>query len=489
MKHACLLVLLAACGDSGVLDFKPVIEGPDPSSMEDAVAFPSIDEFDLAVANEGDATDIVSTRFAPGEDVSLVGIPFGDHLVLHAHGARVNLPVAYGRTCPFSLAADEPAPAPHLFFSRSAKFGTYTATRDGEPAASLPRQGGTGLNYLGNALFVGGFDASSDVPEIFNPSTGELTQLSPVRHREGAVAALLGNPAQPLILLIGGTESETPTTYYELIDPTAVNQVTRTVDAHFSRSGLTATTLSDGRVVVIGGSSTSGVSGDIYQVLIEDLDVQIQQTTTLVHARTGHTATPLGNTLGAPVLIAGGTDGVSATPVDVAELYKPLQGALADPATFSPVMKHPRTRHQAVRMADDSVVFIGGVDSNGAPVRALERFTLEEGFTDLTDENHHAVSLDPTFGVLGITITRLPDDRVLLTGGQAELNGTSVNTSLLLRLDPRSGTIDLVPTDSLQFGRAGHQAVLMCDGTVLVAGGSAASLAFERYNPNDAGRR
>ncbi|HEY4183287.1 MAG TPA: hypothetical protein VGM90_40970 [Kofleriaceae bacterium] len=494
MKRAVLAsVLLAACAGDGTLDFKPVIEGP-ITEDSDALAFPVIDEFDLSVANEGDSGDIVSNRFKPGDDVSLVGIPFGDHLVMHASGARVDLPVAYGRTCGFSLAAGAPPPAPHLFFSRTAKFATFDAGDGNDGIASpIPRLDGTALNYLGSALLIGGTNPESNVPEMYEPSTGVLTRMAPVRPRIGAIAALVGSPAQPKILLIGGTELGSPTTFYELIDPTAVdatNQVTRTPDVHFSRNGLTATTLSDGRVVVVGGASaTQPVSSDIYQVTLEDVDVRIEQEASLVHARTGHTATPLGSSIGAPVLIAGGTDGVSATPVDVAELYKPLQGTLADPATFAPVMKHPRTRHQAVRMADDSVLFIGGVDASGTPVRALERFTLEEGFTDLADEQGHPVSLEPSFGVIGINVTKLPDDRVLLTGGQADTNGPSVLTALLLRLDPLTGTIDLVPTDSLQFARTNHQATVMCDGTVLISGGNPAGIKLERYNPPATGRR
>ena len=92
-------------------------------------------------------------------------------------------------------------------------------------------------------------------------------------------------------------------------------------------------------------------------------------------------------------------------------------------------------------------------------------------------------------GLTELTATPLPDGRVLLAGGR-DADGNPVATVLIARLDPLSGLVDIVATDDLSVPRAGHAAVALCDGTVLVVGGTDdASAAAERYNPPSIGRR
>jgi hypothetical protein len=49
--------------------------------------------------------------------------------------------------------------------------------------------------------------------------------------------------------------------------------------------------------------------------------------------------------------------------------------------------------------------------------------------------------------------------------------------------------VDLAATDRLAAPRAGHQATLLCDGTVMLVGGTATPSPSERYNPPAQGRR
>ena len=49
--------------------------------------------------------------------------------------------------------------------------------------------------------------------------------------------------------------------------------------------------------------------------------------------------------------------------------------------------------------------------------------------------------------------------------------------------------VRVVRTDPLQVPRSGQQATLLCDGTVLVSGGTAGAASFERYNPPAFNRR
>jgi hypothetical protein len=145
-------------------------------------------------------------------------------------------------------------------------------------------------------------------------------------------------------------------------------------------------------------------------------------------------------------------------------------------------MKIPRHHHVATLMPDGSVLVIGGLDAAGQPVRTLELFSVDGGFTAVGD-------LPPGAGVVEFAATTLPDRRILITGGRAAPGSAPLDTAYIARLNPLDGSVDVVATDHLAIRRAGHQALLLCDGTVLVTGGNPDQLLVERYNPTPVGRR
>jgi hypothetical protein len=214
----------------------------------------------------------------------------------------------------------------------------------------------------------------------------------------------------------------------------------------------------------------------------------------LTYQRYGHTATRLTDELGAAVLVAGGRDPTTVLdkPVGSAELFKPLAEAFSDPLTFTATMKVPRWDHQAVRLPDGSVLFIGGLTVGMNPTTMQPETQVVETlelFSPL-DATFLAVGKLPlTAGRIGMSATVLPDGRVLITGGRITIDGPPVDTSFIARLDPLDGTVDVVATDRLAVPRSGHQAPLLCDGTVLVSGGTIGQATFERYNPPALGRR
>ena len=467
----CALVCLALAGCTNEIVVSPVIEGPieDP----DASAFPNLDELIVTVAHAGSDRDLVSASFTRGESVSVAGAPFGDDLVIHMSGFVGAGNVAYGRTCPFVVDAGGAVAEPHLFFSRSVKFANIGVT----PAE---RMGGRAIGYRGAALVLGG--GVSPI-ERFDPMTGALTSVGTIDERTDAVAALIGS-SPPRVVIVGGRIGNVGASFLELVDPTRPVERVDDLQSPMPRVGLTATSLTDGRVIVIGGRPPTGAPVGTISELTPGTGVDVRTLpATLAHPRTGHTATRLGDDLGAPVLVVGGND-AGGTPVRVAELFKPLSKELANPVTFAPEMVIPRTQHQAVRMPDNSILVIGGLDGSSPPlpVGTLELFTLDGGFKAKGEMPENA-------GLLDMTVTTLPDGRILITGGRTTPGGPAVNTAFIVRLDPLDGTIDVVPTDRLAVPRANHQAALLCDGTILITGGAPGRPVAERYNPSPAGRR
>src|SRR5689334_4417934 len=127
MKGA-LLLALGACADNSI-GVEPVIDLP---TNDSASAFP-VDALVLAVAHDGAPLDIVSQSFAPSANIELGGIPFGDDLVIHMTGRVRTAEEAYGRSCTISVERDVAAPQPHLYFSRSVKFGDLALPVQPEP--------------------------------------------------------------------------------------------------------------------------------------------------------------------------------------------------------------------------------------------------------------------------------------------------------------------------------------------------------------------
>ncbi|MEZ4400687.1 MAG: hypothetical protein R3B06_11745 [Kofleriaceae bacterium] len=477
MRRAVVLaVVVGGCTD-GVVAIAPVYQVP----VDDPTATASgLDELQLSVARAGSDDDLVSVSFAPGQAIELAGVPFSDDLVIHLAGRIGATDVAYGRTCAFAVRADQPAPTPHLLFARNVKFATI-------PVVLEPRRGGAAVTAAdGSALVIGGDAPSAGaVVERYDPATATVTAAAAVSPRRDAVAVGFGTGASMRVTLLGGAHADgagAAEVEHLRVDGAAI-LVDRLDEPRLARVELTATALTDGRVVVVGGRPPGGAPTGAVEVMAElggATEVRPARST-LAQPRAGHTATRLGDDVGAPVLIVGGVDPAGA-PVAVAELWKPLAGDLADPAVFAPAMVVPRSHHLSQLMPDGSVLIIGGVDAAGAAVRTLERFTLDAGFVAVGD-------LPATVGVVELSATGLPDGRILLVGGRAGPGLPPLDTAAIARLDLIDGSVDVVATDRLAVPRAGHQAALLCDGTVLISGGTAAPARAERYNPPPTGRR
>ncbi|MEZ4358769.1 MAG: hypothetical protein R3B48_01200 [Kofleriaceae bacterium] len=466
---------LLGCTDE--VSVAPVIDTPSPNA--DAYPYPSLDELELIVTLEGSREALTSGVYARGQSLELRGVPYGENLVLHMIGRIGSSEVAYGRTCPFSVRTGEDAPSPHLYFSRTVKWATS------ETPSEASRRGGLATTYHdGSGMFVGGFGAGATpltAVDRFDPHVGAFNVVGQLAARRDTKASVLGDGR---ILIVGGYQPDDQLAgFLELIevDVEPARRIETFPAAGLAVAGHALSALTDGRVLAFGGRDVSALTNRVTEVSSDAGSVSLRTlAATLAVPRREHVATRVSDALGAPVLITGGLNALDQV-VATAELYRPLSESFAPPAQFAPMMVVPRRGHQTARLADDSVLVVGGFDAAGAPVTKLELFSFERGFVDAGD-------LPVGAGVTGQTLTTLPDRRLLITGG-LNTAGVPVSSTYIARVDPVDGSLDLIATDSLSRPRAGHVATLLCDGTVMLVGGTAEPSPAERYNPPDLGRR
>jgi hypothetical protein len=179
--------------------------------------------------------------------------------------------------------------------------------------------------------------------------------------RQDATAILLNNGK---VLIAGGSTGSGifyTTSEAELYDPSS-GGFTVTGSMNTTRAGYSATLLSDGRVLVIGGFIEQNAPGfpTTYYASTEIYDPATGQFTpggSLNTARQGHGATLLPS---GKILVEGGysSTGVLAS----AELYDPVTGTSTPTAS----MNNARYDHGVVFLLNDKVLVVGGIDGGGS---------------------------------------------------------------------------------------------------------------------------
>ncbi|MBV9957437.1 MAG: tandem-95 repeat protein, partial [Acidobacteria bacterium] len=234
--------------------------------------------------------------------------------------------------------------------------------------------------------------------------------------RAGHTATLLLNGK---VLVAGGSSSSgTLFNSAELYDP-ATGTWTLTGNIIEGRINHTATLLPDGRVLVVGGDTNAGRSA--HAELYNPATGQWSSTGSLNTGRINHTATLLSN---GKVLVAGGF-GFSGL-VTRAELYDPATGTWSNTGNLNA----GRFAHTAVLLRDGSVLVAGGTDNNNI-LDSAELYNPATGTWSVTGSL--SVRRDATEAVL------LPNGKVLIAGGNSQSTFGLFVTNTAELYDPATG--------------------------------------------------
>ena len=224
------------------------------------------------------------------------------------------------------------------------------------------------------------------------------------------------------------------------------------------RSAHTATLLPDGSILVVGGIGSGPLTSAQRVFPATGRWVEAGR---LSAARADHTATLLPD--GTVIVAAGDGANLAGAAIASAERFDPATGRWAGDASLAT----PRMRHQAVALADGTVLAIGGIAGwrvGDRPLATVERY-------DPTTRRW-CPAAPLTVPRDGGAALRLADGRVLAIGG----TGSAATSADMY--DPASDrwTLTAAPGQTHYSARA----ALLADGRICVAGGTARP---ELYDP------
>jgi hypothetical protein len=305
----------------------------------------------------------------------------------------------------------------------------------------------------GSVLVIGGsrgLNSLSESIDRFDPTTRTLTRVGSLRTGRGQHTATRLPDGR--VLVLGGATGVQIGNVADLVDERS-GAVADGGALRGPRARHAATLLADGRVLVSGSLSANfGHTAEVWDPATTSFRLL---PATMAHGRQGHTATRLDD---GRVLIVGGYS--EAANYRFAELWDPRSERFEPVAT--PITER-RYLHAAHRLADGSVLIVGGEAATDSGTQILATtWRFDPGSARFT-----AQAALGTARTLSRSVA-LPDDRVLLVGGQVALDRHDGGGELYR---PAGGGRAL---QAAAGERAWHSVDRLPDGRILVIGGEAA---------------
>lgn len=229
------------------------------------------------------------------------------------------------------------------------------------------------------------------------------------------------------------------------------------------RYGAASALVGPGKVLIAGGRS-AGADQDSIRVFLVDVETRaVAQVGDLPRPVFLAAATALAN---GNVLVSGGfevADGGVGREVAEAVLF----GAGGSQVS-SPLLKTPRAAHTATALLDGTALIYGGESDGGTFVSMPEIFSADLGQFRPLPEPAWADSARA-----GHAAVRLETGDVLIIGGDREsTEGTNLHSTDVIRFTPvGGGNGAFSAAGKLTYGRTGVSAALLSDSSVVVAGG------------------
>ncbi len=439
----------------------------------------------VTVTGEGIGQPLVQTVPFSDRKASLSAVPFGKRRQISVEGLSADEslpPVSRGASVPLDL-SPESAPEPVTIFLRPVDRFTGTSGRLATGICSnlaSPRAGhSASLLPDGSVLLAGGYTVASDGTKSF------LKSLELYRPESGAFSAL-------------------STTLF------------------VARGGHTATTLPDGRILIVGGDTL--VNGQAMPATIAELFDPSSMTISQVQMAKGRTRHAAVLLPGGRVLVTGGITLTKSRPEEFNPRYPSDTAAIFDPdkGLFEEVpltMGSKRADHAAALLDSSRVALIGGTDGN-APLKTIDivtfrgellrepvsgyalsqarakpvamRFDGPDGRIGLfvggaasgatSDDGWEWLAADPgnaiTIDAAGRSVAQreggcaaVVRGQLVFVGGRASENGTPLATADRIAFDG-AGLATASPTPDITGpGRIGASCTALSDGTLLVTGG------------------
>jgi hypothetical protein len=240
------------------------------------------------------------------------------------------------------------------------------------------------------------------------------------------------------------------------------NEFSRIANMKYPRSGHYSILLKDGRVLIIGGTTTSGGTVTTTVEIYDPLKKNFYLTDNLKgDIKEGYTATLLQD---GKVLITGGVTYVESRKgsgtylpesISILEVYDPNTNKFSIVAH----MKTPRKNHSATLLPTGEVLIVGGENNKGKILRSAELYNPKTNKTRYVANTIYPHSLHSAI---------LTKEGILITGNRNQLiEDLSKKSELYDFLNNK-----FIPVGELNYARVAPNLILLKNNDVLISGGT-----------------